>query len=133
MIVADTNLVAYLLIDSDFTAIAESVYLKESHWIAPPLWRSEFRNVLMLYVRRKILSLTEAKEAMFEAEAFMEEELIIDSNFSILELASEIGISAYDAEYVYLANLHQIPLVTGDRKIINSYTRAISFQDFLVP
>lgn len=131
MIVADTNLIIYLLIDSDFTTTAERVYHKEPNWIAPSLWRSEFRNVLMLYVRKKILSLTEAKEAMFEAEAFMKEELIIDSSFSLLELAFETGISAYDTEFVYLANLHQVPLVTGDRKVLHSCTCAISTQDFL--
>ena len=132
MIVADTNLIAYLLIDSNFAATAEEVYQKDSHWIAPPLWRSEFRNVLMLYLRKNILSLEEAQEAIAEAETLMEEELILDSDL-ILEFAFHTGISAYDAEYVYLANLHQVPLVTGDKKVINSCTCAISFEDFLNP
>ena len=33
-IVADTNLIVYLLIESDFTAIAEKIYRQDSDWIA---------------------------------------------------------------------------------------------------
>jgi len=44
VIVADTNLITYLLLDGEHTEAAERVFALDSHWIAPALWRSEFRK-----------------------------------------------------------------------------------------
>jgi len=48
LIVADTNLIAYFLVKGPHTREAEAVYEKDPEWAAPLLWRSEFRNVLIL-------------------------------------------------------------------------------------
>ena len=53
MIVADTNTIAYLYINSEKSAQAEQLLMREPRWIAPSLWKSEFRNVLALYLRKK--------------------------------------------------------------------------------
>ncbi len=45
MIVVDTNVVAYFLIDGPQTPNAEHALIKDPDWFAPPLWRSEFHNV----------------------------------------------------------------------------------------
>jgi hypothetical protein len=52
---ADTNLVAYLLIDGDATPQARAAWQKDPDWILPPLWRSEFLNVLATSVRHGVL------------------------------------------------------------------------------
>lgn len=45
MIVVDTNVIVYLYMTGDYSAQAEQALLKDPLWVAPPLWRSEFRNV----------------------------------------------------------------------------------------
>lgn len=65
MIVADTNLIAYLLIPGPFSKDAERVQRRDPDWRAPWLWRSEFLNVLSLYVRTGKVTL--AAERNFEA------------------------------------------------------------------
>ena len=48
MIVADSNLIAYLLIPGDHSSLAEKVFLKDPDWAIPLLCRSEIRNILTL-------------------------------------------------------------------------------------
>lgn len=57
MIVADTNLITYLLLPTPMTAAAETLYRDDPEWAAPLLWRSELRNVLALYLRKGLLPL----------------------------------------------------------------------------
>jgi hypothetical protein len=71
VIVADTNLIAYFFIKGEFTDQANAVFRKDPEWIAPLLWRSEFRNVLALYIRKGFLNLVEAIDLMQEAELLM--------------------------------------------------------------
>ncbi len=47
MIVADTNIISYLLLPTSFSASVDTLYKTDSHWVAPILWKSEFRNVLV--------------------------------------------------------------------------------------
>lgn len=60
MIVADTNIISYLFLPTIYSDKTSQLYRIDPDWAAPELWRSEFRNVLALYLRQNILSLTEA-------------------------------------------------------------------------
>ena len=51
MIVVDTDVVAYALLSADHREVTDAVRHKDRRWIAPPLWASEFRNVIATYVR----------------------------------------------------------------------------------
>lgn len=68
MIVVDSNILAYLYLPGEFTAAAETLLEREPEWAAPLLWRSEFRNILAGYVRRKMLSYEHACSLQAEAE-----------------------------------------------------------------
>lgn len=57
MIIADTNIISYLLLPTPFTESVEKLYNIDSEWAAPILWKSEFRNVLALYLRKQIITL----------------------------------------------------------------------------
>ncbi len=48
MIVADTNIISYLLLPITYTESVDTLYKIDSDWTAPTLWKSEFRNVLAL-------------------------------------------------------------------------------------
>ncbi len=131
MIVVDTNVVAYLLLGGEKTPGARLAFRKDPVWAAPLLWRSEFRNVLAAYLRRGRLSLVDALEVMREAEAvFHGVEYSVESGH-ILKLASESACSAYDCEFVALAQQLNVPLVTSDAEILKEYPQtAISLEAF---
>ncbi|MBA2379216.1 MAG: type II toxin-antitoxin system VapC family toxin [Blastocatellia bacterium] len=131
MIVVDTNVVAYLLIDGDATAAAEKVRAADSDWALPALWRSEFRNVLALYVRTDQLKLHDAVAVMSAAEKlFTGGEYPVESQ-GVLELATSSGCSAYDAEFAWLADRLGVPLVTADKKLLRAFPGlAVNVEDY---
>jgi predicted nucleic acid-binding protein len=121
VIVADTNLIAYLLIRGQNTAEAEAVFRKDSQWVAPRFWRSEFRNVLVLSLRHKLIEMEDALEAMEQAERLIGgQEFEVESS-RVLRLAATSGCSAYDCEFVALAQNLGVPLVTSDRELIAKF------------
>jgi predicted nucleic acid-binding protein len=123
MIVVDSNIIAYLYLPGEFTAKAERLLEKEPDWAAPLLWRSELRNILALYMRRKSLDFSPAYRIQREAEALMaDHEYDVDS-FEVLTLALESGCSAYDCEFVALAKQLGVRLVTEDAKLRRTFPR----------
>ena len=120
MIVADTNLIGHLFLTSPHSEMAERVLQKDAEWMAPHLWRSEFRNVLATYVRQGILTLNESLrilDAGLELMAGQEYEV---ASHQVLRLAYESGCSAYDCEFVALAESIGAPLVTSDAKLLRA-------------
>jgi len=107
------------------------VYKKDSQWVAPVLWRSEFRNVMALYIRRGLLSLADAIEKAAAAEVVMEgQEFHVDS-VRVLALATESGSSAYDCEFVAVAQDLGLPLVTADVELLAKFKpTAVSMRAF---
>ena len=72
MIVVDTNVISYLFINGIYTEYAEKLLKTDPDWIAPLLWRSEFRSVLSLYMRKTKLTVSDAIKLTQLAEGFME-------------------------------------------------------------
>lgn len=125
MIVADTNLIAYLLVDGPFTREARAVYEKDPDWVAPSFWRSEFRNVLVMSLRRGLMSFTEALETMEDADLLMGGKEHDCSSDRILRLAADSGCAAYDCEFVAVAQDLRVQMVTGDRVLIQKFKPAV--------
>jgi predicted nucleic acid-binding protein len=121
LIVADTNLIAYFLIKSGFTPDARGVYQKDPDWIAPVLWRSEFRNVLIQSLRHRLLSLDEILIIMDRAEGLMAGHGYGVDSSRVLRLAADSGCAAYDCEFVALAQDLGVPMVTSDRALIEKF------------
>ena len=131
MIVADTNLIAYLFIHGEYSDKAEKAFQKDTQWAAPILWRSEFRNVLVKCLKKKNFKFEDAAQILKEAEDLMREgEYMLDS-LDIVRLAASTNCSAYDAEFVVLAQEIDCPLVTMDRVILKKFPRiAVSLDVF---
>lgn len=71
MIVVDSNVLAYLYLPSEYTEAAERLLERKPEWHAPILWRSEFRNILAGYLRRRSLTFEQAYAIQVEAEALL--------------------------------------------------------------
>ena len=126
MIVVDSNILAYLYLPGDRTAAAEALLEQDPEWAAPTLWRSEFRNILAGYMRRKTVTFDQACSLQREAESLLAgAEFAVDSS-AVLELVRDSDCSAYDCEFMALAIKLNTKLVTVDKKLLRAFpTRAI--------
>ncbi len=132
MIVVDTNVIAYLLLGGENTAKARAAYLKDPIWAAPILWRSEFRNVLAMYLRRGDLEMNDALAFIREAEFLLEGEEYQVESARVLRLVRSSHCSAYDCEFVALAKELGVSLVTGDKRLAAEFPDlAVALDDFV--
>lgn len=121
MIVVDANVVAYLYLPGEYTALAETLLETTGAWAVPVLWRSEFRNILAGCLRRNELSLENAVALQLEAESLVAgHEYEVESR-KVLELVRESNCSAYDCEFVALAKTLNTQVVTADKKILKAF------------
>lgn len=123
MIVVDTNVVAYLYLESEFTPRAEAQLRNDPDWAVPLLWRSEFRNILAGAIRRKALGFDAARQILSEAEGLLAGgEHEVDSQ-QVLERVRDSDCSAYDCEFVVLAAQLGTRLVTMDGKLLKAFPK----------
>jgi predicted nucleic acid-binding protein len=132
VIVVDTNVIAYFYLKGEHTLQAEDARRRDPLWAAPLLWRSEFRNVLAQYLRRDLLTLQGAHQIMDRATKMMQRHEYRVSSLYVLNLVANSVCSAYDCEYVALAQDLEVPLVTTDRLILGQFPNvALSLDRFL--
>lgn len=123
MIVVDSNVLAYLYLPGEYSPIAEALLEHDSEWVAPVLWKSEFRNILAGYIRRKDLTFEQACSVQREAEGLLSgSEFEVDS-LSVLELVRDSDCSAYDCEFIALAMRLETKLVTMDKKLLRAFPK----------
>lgn len=131
MIVADTNLLVALHLPSVGSESAERVLQEDPAWAVPSLWRSEFRNVLATARRGGRLDLTLALEVMEAAERLVRSNEFSVPSSRVLELAATSGCSAYDCEFVALAEDLDVVLVTSDRQVLKAFAgRTVAPESF---
>ena len=132
MIVVDTNVIGYLYLASERSDQAERALIKDSEWVAPLLWRSELRNVLATYLHENLIALEDALHVIQEAEAMMQDGEYEIASARVLRLAASSGCSAYDCEFVALADDLNVPLITVDKKILAQFPNiAVALYDFV--
>ena len=132
LIVVDTNIICYRCMASPYAGDADAAWQRDPQWIAPLLWRSEFRNALAGPLRKGLLTIDAAIEITNLAESLLAGREFAVSSSAILRLVDLSGCSAYDCEFVALAEHQNVPLITVDRQILREFPkRAIPLKKFL--
>lgn len=121
MIVVDSNVLAYLYLPCEFTDAAEALLEQSPEWAVPVLWRSEFRNILAGYLRRKSITFEQACSVQAEAESLLDGLEYEVSSKDVMELVRDSDCSAYDCEFVALARKLDAKLVTMDKKLLRAF------------
>lgn len=121
MIVVDVNVVAYYFIEGEKTALARELMRRDPDWRLPSLWRHEYLNVLATYTRRGGATVAEARTLWRRAvELLSRREEPVDPE-AALGLAVEHPVSAYDGQYVALAQRLGTAFVTEDRRLLKAF------------
>lgn len=123
MIVVDNDVISYFWIrmDTERASLAQDVRERDPDWVAPRVWRSEFRNVLRGYMSGGYMTLAEAIDYARRAEEDLRESTRSVPTRRVLQLVDETDHSAYDCEYVALAQELNVTLVTGDRAVADLF------------
>lgn len=134
MIVVDANVIAYFFIEGDKSELARQVYAKDGHWVAPGIWRHEYLNILATSCLFAKLPFVTAHRIWSDAEDLMEGNEYSPDMSSVLSLALEGSITAYDAEYIFLAKSLGIPCVTEDKLLrAKFHGTALTMAEFVKP
>lgn len=129
MIVIDTMILTYFLLQHPgFTEEVDPVFSANLTYGAPPLWRSELRNSLLQYMGAadpnlpgNRLELADALAHMRDAEHLLDTHTYEVDSAEVLSLAFKSTCSAYDCEYVALAQALEVQLVTFDQKVLDAF------------
>lgn len=116
MVVVDTNVLAYLLIEGDRTSEAQALFAKDSDWRSEAFLLVEFSNVLTTYRRLGGLSGPQIESLLAEATTRVRELLSVP-NLQALRCAERFAVSACDARFLAAANALGVKLVTEDAKL----------------
>jgi len=130
MIVVDTNIISYLYISGDRSQQSENLLSSDSNWVAPILWRSEFRNVLAQYLRKNLLNIDEILLIIQQAEKLLTDHEYEISSAHIMQLVKSSQCSAYDCEFIALAQYLDVPLITADKKILREFPEITQTAEF---
>jgi predicted nucleic acid-binding protein len=121
VIVADANVLAYLVIPQPLTKKAELARSKEKIWAVPQVLPHELLSIVLKYVRGGKLSVDEATRAFRRGLALVEVSVIPIDAAAVLRLAEQSGCSTYDCQYVWLARDLGLPPVTEDREVLRAF------------
>ena len=131
MIVVDSNVVAYCWVNGPLTALAQRVRVKDPDWHAPILWRSEMRSILTGYLRDGSLTGPQIARIMEATEGALAGREHLVPSAPVLDIAGKARLSAYDCEFVALASVLSVPLVTTDKGVLRAFPdRALTMEAF---
>jgi predicted nucleic acid-binding protein len=116
MVVVDTNVLAYLLIEGDRTRDAQALFARDAEWKSEAFVMIEFSNILATYLRAKSLTRNQAHALLAEAEKRVAG-LVSLPHGRVLRVAEQFAVSAYDARFLGAAQAFKARLVTEDARL----------------
>ena len=125
MKLVDINVLAYLVIESQFSKNAQKLYRLDSEWHTEEFAFIELTNVLTTHLRAGSLTMPVCIETFEEAENVIGSNLHTVSHLDALAIAHEFRISAYDAPSISLARRLGVPRIAEDkqlRKVVQALT-----------
>jgi predicted nucleic acid-binding protein len=132
MIVVDTNVTAYLLIDGRHSELARSVHQLDSEWWVPAVWQHEFVNMMTNYGKFGGFSVDECIATWSDALNVLKCRIEEPDWSGVLQTAVKHGITAYDAQFIWLADAKVTVCVTEDKELVKKFPKtAISMENFL--
>ncbi len=120
MLVVDTNVVVYLLTQTDKTAAARRLWATDPDWWAPRLLVYELANVFTRLVRTQGLPPRAAVAGLETGTRVIRLLQQEPSAGRFLEIAAALNLSAYDAAYLAAAEKLRVPLVTEDGRLLRA-------------
>lgn len=132
MIVADVNLLTYLLIEGEYTQRAEKVLTLDPISVAPRIWRHEFVNVIATQAREARITLDQAFEAIQRADDLITAPHAEPDDDAVVRLAVASRHATYDCEFVVLARMLRVCVVTNDTKLCEKFRDTVlSISEFV--
>lgn len=125
--VLDCSVSASWCFEDQVTPHSEAILdrLETETAVAPPIWRLEMANVLAVAERRGRLSVAQSLQLVGFLRALpIDEDRDGDALGSVLTLAREYALSAYDAAYLEVAARQGLPLATLDERLAEAARRA---------
>ena len=117
MLLVDTNVVAYLLIDGHHTAAAQQLRRRDSDWRSEAFLLVEFTNILASSIATKRMTVPLARDFLAKTAALFDGKLGKVTHEAALAAAIRFKVTAYDARFLALAQLVGARLITEDLKL----------------
>lgn len=118
MIVVDTNVMVRFVVGGRAGAEAAQLFLRDPEWAAPAILMSELRAALLGLVRRRSITLNQARAMCDDAALVLGGRIVAVPSARVIDTALECGLSAEDGEFVVAARELGVRLATGDRAIL---------------
>ena len=131
MIAVDTNVISVLCIAGPLSPYAGACFRRDPVWAAPRLWRYEFLNVLATSVRLGSIDTRAAESAWHAALLRLASHEQQPDPLRTLTVATTHQITAYDAQFVVVAQSLGLPLLTEDKELRKKFPGlAVSLKTF---
>jgi len=134
MIVVDSNIIAARNLTSSLTSEAKRVEEKDPVWIVPVLWRHEFQNILATAIKAKQIKPEQALDIWEKVSTVLIDNECEPSVSKVIGLVAKYEITAYDGQFIAIAQEMGIPCVTEDEELQEKFPGiAISMIEFVNP